>query len=305
MNRPRRAKRWLRPVSAAAMAVVALAGCVSLEPPTPATSASPGASATGATPREPTIEFAALIGSWVVTSTGTEELGAVLRIAPNGLSLWRGCGQSSGEWSANNHGLFVGEITSPGPACPRGTTSARNVPWLAEVVAYVPVQTGWALLRTDGTIAARLVPGGSPTPDPNVIATEADPPVATPEFRAAHQPAVPLPASLVPATHSRLVGSWVAVTTSQRATEGPRRAGFVLHADGTYTGADGCNASSGRWSVGDGGAIVATRGPTTAIGCDNVDARAWLSGAAWAAFDGDVLVLVDRTGAEAGRLTRA
>lgn len=301
----RRATRATASIALLAVVGLALASCATEDPPGgPRAGPGSGSSAPGVQSREPTMEPFALIGSWVVSLADGEELGAVLRISPSDLSLWRSCGHSSGTWNANHHGLFVGEITSPGPGCPRDTTPPYNVPWLSDVVRYVSVQTGWALLRSDGTIAARLAPGGAPTPVPDVIASAADPPVATDEFLAAHAYPLPLRSGLRPATHDRLLGSWLAVVPSSRPSE-LAPPGLTLEDSGDYIGSDGCNSSSGRWAVGDGGAIVATWGPTTLIGCDNVDARAWLATAAWAAFDGDVLVLVDRAGKETGRLTHA
>jgi hypothetical protein len=57
--------------------------------------------------------------------------------------------------------------------------------------------------------------------------------------------------------------------------------------------------------VGEAGAILASIGARTVIGCDIVPVVDWLSGVRRVGLDGADLVLVDRTGKELSRLTRA
>lgn len=52
------------------------------------------------------LDATALVGLWRVEATG-EEAGAVLRLAADQMSLWRGCGVLLGGWRANSEGLFV------------------------------------------------------------------------------------------------------------------------------------------------------------------------------------------------------
>ncbi|MFC6020815.1 hypothetical protein ACFP2T_32180 [Plantactinospora solaniradicis] len=78
-----------------------------------------------------------------------------------------------------------------------------------------------------------------------------------------------------------------------------------LGADGGWSGSDGCNRQSGRWVAGRAGALLATMGPSTLIGCVNVAVGSRLGNAWRAGLDGDVLVLLDPVGGETGRLRRA
>lgn len=71
---------------------------------------------------------------------------------------------------------------------------------------------------------------------------------------------------------------------------------------GSWTGSDGCNGLGGRWSVGAGGELLATAGPETTIGCENVAIAQWLTTAVTAALDGGTLVLLDAAGTAIGRL---
>ncbi|KAA1013826.1 META domain-containing protein [Pseudonocardia sp. EV170527-09] len=61
--------------------------------------------------------------------------------------------------------------------------------------------------------------------------------------------------------------------------------------DGTWTGSDGCNGQSGEWTLGGDGALRATAGPSTLIGCENVPVARWVSGAVRVETDGDALLL--------------
>jgi META domain len=107
----------------------------------------------------------------------------------------------------------------------------------------------------------------------------------------------PVPASLTPATRETLLGTWLPADGSGR--RAPHPPSITLTADSRYTGGDGCNGSQGRWGAGAAGLIIATSGLSTLIGCDDmVQVPSWLAGAARAAFDGPVLVLLDRTGHE-------
>ena len=161
------------------------------------------------------------------------------------------------------------------------------------------------LLSRDGTVVARLRPGGRPTPGPNLAPELADPPTLTPALTAWLAPAAPLPASLTAATRAQLVGSWVAAGP-RPSTSGMTRtpAGATLRDDGTYSATDGCNEMSGRWGA-DADGLVVTSGASTLIGCDNVDVPGWLGTATRAGFDGAELVLVDKDGHELGRLVHA
>ena len=78
-----------------------------------------------------------------------------------------------------------------------------------------------------------------------------------------------------------------------------------LRADGSYQGSDGCNASMGRWVSGPDGAVLATSGAMTLVGCHNLYVTGYLVDAHAAGFVDGVLVLVADDGTETGRLRRA
>ena len=100
-----------------------------------------------------------------------------------------------------------------------------------------------------------------------------------------------------------LSGRWVPVVSrSDRWHETP----YVQFAqDGTWRGTDGCNGLSGRWSVDSDGGFEASSGPSTLIGCDNVNLGRWLTQTQTVQLDVDVLVLRDAKGSEIGRLQRS
>lgn len=101
-----------------------------------------------------------------------------------------------------------------------------------------------------------------------------------------------------------LVGRWI---PADGAGSGALKPPFVeLAAGGTYTGSDGANGTRGTWSSGPDGALEVTLGPSTRMaGPDMVPVPLWFANATRARFDGEVLVLLEADGAEAGRLRRA
>jgi hypothetical protein len=129
----------------------------------------------------------------------------------------------------------------------------------------------------------------------------------------ASTPAAPLQAGLRPADAASLLGRWVPDESAgppPRVREGhaplrPRRAFVELSPGGRWAGSDGCNGVGGRWIAGADGALFATAGPQTLIGCLDLRVDHWLTGSRQAGFDGDVLVLLDAAGHELGRLRRA
>jgi hypothetical protein len=285
-------------VALAALAVIVLAACgQETAPPT----SSPSASASRAPAADPT----ALVGSWLVTDAKGAEPGTVLRVADD-LSLWQACGYLMGSWRAGGVSLFAASLDGGDPGCvpEKGDPTPS---WLAAAADYAVDASGVTLLAADGTVVARLRAGGRPTPGPNLLPSLADPPVLTDALRTQLAAGKPLPSSLAPATRAALVGSWVSALPrpSSSGLSHDVTPEITLHADGTYTGTDGCNGTSGRWNADDSGALVVTSGPSTLVGCDNVAVGQWLAAATAAGFDGKVLVLVGKDGAETGRLTRA
>lgn len=242
----------------------------------------------------------ALIGLWSVTGAAGEEADAVLRIAPESLSLWRDCGTLMGAWQADTGGSFVADVDSSA-GCPASEPLAPQ--WLRGATAYRVAGKERVLLDGHGEPVARLLPGGRPKPNPNVAPQEAQPPVVTDEIRRALARSADLAPGLVAPGRDALVGRW-------SPEDGPDRAFLEFRADGSWVGSDGCNGLGGRWVAGADGALLATSGPSTLIGCDNVPVGAWLVNARRAGLDeaeadGERLVLVDATGKELGRLRTA
>lgn len=237
----------------------------------------------------------ALIGMWSVTAAEGEEKGSVLRIAPEGMSLWRDCGTLMGNWRADTAGLFVADMYGSTGCAPETPMPG----WLRAAVAYQIEGDERVLLDDQGKPVARLLPGGKPAPNPNVAPEEAQPPVVTDEARRSLARAAALPAGLSAAERGALVGRWV--PEGSRGL-GAKRAYVELRADGDWKGSDGCNGLGGRWGAGQDGSLLATSGVSTLIACDNAPIGEWLSAARRAGLDGETLVLVDAEGKELGRL---
>jgi hypothetical protein len=244
----------------------------------------------------------ALIGSWRVTEARGEEPGAVLRVAAGELALWRRCGKTSGSWRANVEGLFVGDLDGTPAACDIDAPSFVPA-WLRQAARFRIEADARLLLDRRGGVVARLLPGWRPTAGAEGAGPDAEPPVVDDKIRAEFRPAAPLPAGLVAAAPGQLVGRWV--PADGRGSKSLRPALAELTAEGEWHGSDGCNGLGGRWAAGAGGTMLAVTGPSTLIGCDNVNIGGWLSDVARAGFDGDLLVLVDRSGTELGRLKAA
>lgn len=249
----------------------------------------------------------ALIGLWTITEAD-EEKGAILRLAER-LTLFRACGYIAGTWRASADGLFVGHTASGGPGrrpgvtptgpCASGPGDVTTPGWLRRVSGFRQDGDAQLLLDEQGETVARLVPGARLTPGPNLDAMGTAPPVVDDDARRVMAPASPVPTNLRPAVRSDLPGRWVA------AEDLWNDAAFVEFApNNEWHGSDGCNAQGGRWVFGSAGALLATDGPSTMIGCDGMLVGLWLRHTYRAGFDGDVLVLLDQTGKEVGRLLR-
>lgn len=245
------------------------------------------------------VDPVALIGAWEVAETGeTGEPGDhSIRLALGQLRVWRECGTVTGTWRAETSGLFVAD-TSGGSA---GCTSAGEpaAPGWLDRASYFQLEGETpVLLDAQGELTARLLPGAELAPEPDLAASEVEPPEVTDEVREALAPAAPLPPELAPAGPDTLAGRWAPADAGSPAY-------LELAAGGDWQGFDGCNEFEGRWTAGSDGAIVAVMGPSTMMGCDNIPVGGWLAGAARAGLDGDVLVLFDLRGEEVGRLQPA
>ena len=101
----------------------------------------------------------------------------------------------------------------------------------------------------------------------------------------------------------KLAGRWIAVvTTSNRWTETP----FVrFEVDGSWQGSDGCNDQAGRWSTSSNKAFEASNGPSTQIGCDNVEVGSWLAAARSVELEGNLLTFRGADNSKIGQLLRS
>lgn len=234
-----------------------------------------------------------LINLWRVTDAAGESEDTWLRIDTHQFQLWRGDTLIFGDWDATDRVFLAHPYGASGPGVD------MTIQWLAEPVALHRDHGGWELVDESGRTVATLTLDGAPEPIPTAADFFAEPPVVNDETREALQPPRPLPAGLTPATPEAIAGRWV--PASAAFTTDPH---IALEPDGTWTGSDGCNLSGGVWAVTHAARLLATFGGSTQVGCPGELVPSWLSEAARAGFDGDVLVLVSRDGTELGRLRR-
>jgi hypothetical protein len=283
-------------VLVAALLIAPLAGCA--DRAGPGGPAGPAAPPPSSAPVEQT-DPVALVGFWTVTPTGPPvEGGVVVRLGDQDLRVFLGCGQMLGSWRADPTGLFVAEVDGTSGCMAADPVKPR---WLSGAAAFRVDGEERVLLDAQDRTVARLSPGGRPPAGVEVAPDDLKPPRVTDETRRAFAPAAALPAGLRPATDETLIGRWLPADGTPDSPTPP----FVEFVrGGQWRGSDGCNGQGGRWAAGEAGALLATSGPSTLIGCDNVPVSAWLSPARRAGFDGAELVLLDAAGKELGRLAR-
>ncbi len=248
------------------------------------------------------LDVSSLMGNWFVTGNGVEpELMATVDAGE--FRVWQKCGAAFAQWRASTSGLFASGISSWSGSC----GDRPDLPWLDTATGWQPDGDGIALVAGDGSTLARLAPGATPKADKNTAGSLADPPVVTDEIRTLLNASPSMGAGITASgTRASLVGVWIAVLPSPRPSTqySPRNPpGVTLKTDGSWSGSDGCNGAGGRWNA-DEGRVIASSGPQTLIGCDNIDAPGWFARAWLAGFDGDVLVTFDQDGKELGRFTR-
>jgi len=244
-----------------------------------------------------------LVGIWRVTATG-ERRTPIVSVSSLGLVLWASCGWISGEWNANQQGMFVGILDGGVPACLLGTRSNANLnPRWVTASAYRHNGRDELLLGANGLVLARLVPATVPPALAKTQLPEYVHPVVTPRLRKVLlRVNSPLPSGLEPAEGRQVVGRWI---PANRHTGHWQRAPYLsFNTDGRWSGSDGCNGLGGRWSVGHDGTLIVVSTASTLVGCNNVDVGEWLSEATRAAFQGPTLVLVDAAGETTGRFRR-
>ncbi|SCG72154.1 META domain-containing protein [Micromonospora humi] len=247
-----------------------------------------------------------LIGSWTIVDVADPGAGTILRLADRDLDLIGSrCGTLGGSWRASSDGTFLADIFTAATAAVEGipgcAKASQETPgWLRRVTAYQFDRAGLpVLLDARAQPVARLIPGATPTPEPDKADDALEPPVLTDEARRALTPAVALPGRLVPVDRHRLTGRWVPLS-------GHRAAYVTFTADGEWHGSDGCNDESGRWITATSGTLLTTTRGTTLVFCaDSVSVGGWLTTARRAGFDGHILVLLDAQGTETGRLLPA
>ncbi len=252
-----------------------------------------------------------LIGLWHLDAPG-EEAGAVLRIGLD-LSVWRRCNEEWGGWAADRDGTFVADLSGYSYACagPKPTAPPKpDVPAPPPPPAWLVQARGWrvegpqrTLVDADGAVVARLTPGASIAPRPDVAPQQWAPPQIDAELRQRLRAAAPLPVALRPATRASIVGTWRPEPTGG-ATLPPSPPFVAFKVDGTWRGSDGCNEQSGRWNLGSGGALLLISGGSTLIGCGGQEAAPRINEARRLGFADAVLVLVSVDGTSIGRLMK-
>lgn len=240
----------------------------------------------------PTARPSELVGLWKVSGARGEVPATWLRLDVDDLLLFRPCGELMGSWRAAGS-AFVGSIDGWSSAC-----TARNpeAPWLDDTRAYRVDGDGVVLLDADGDVVATLTTDGAPVTTGDIAADLTGVPTPAPSALAVLDRAAVLPQAHG-ATAAELEGAWAPV-----GFDGETEPGVTFDADGKYVASDGCNGTTGRWSVTDRGAFVATSGPTTLVACVGVGVGTWVAEARSVAWEGSELVLRDVVGSELGRL---
>ena len=277
-------------------------GCGSSAAPSPGPNV-PGPTTSSAATESP----GALIGMWRVVGAAGEPADTVLRLSfGQGLDLivFRDCGEFSGGWQAGKSGAFVGSADGFSMACLKSVPHGDPTPgWLASARAYRVRGSERDLLAANGTVVARLLPGGKPRPAPDLIKTLLQPPTLDPATAQKLQVVPrPLPAGTTPATPTTLPGKWLPESTLTPASGKMAYAEFT--SDGSWKSYDGCNGGGGRWALGPAGEFVSTTGATAGVGCAGPVVDIPVDKARRAAVVANVLTLYDAAGKLVARLTR-
>jgi hypothetical protein len=243
---------------------------------------------------------------WRVTAAG-EPADTVLRLSspdPLGLILFRDCGEFSGGWAAGTAGAFIGSVEGWDMACMNYVKGDSATPaWLANARKFRVQGDERDLMAANGTVVARLLPGGKPRPVQNLIRSLQQPPTLDPaaaeKLRAAPRP---LPAGVPPATSVTILGKWK--PDHSRPGQNGKEPFAEFDADGSWKSYDGCNGGGGRWALGPAGEFVSIAGATAGVGCAGPVTDIPLEQVRRAAVAGDVLTLYAANGKLVARLTR-
>ena len=300
-----------RPFLAAVITVALIgtvAGCAH-DATASASATASSSTASASTSARVTLDPQKLIGTWIVTNTGTAADGTT--VALDWPQAYRGeatitadCGTIRGEWAANKIGEFIGKVTEWTTSCDNdsdGDTESGQpvqlIAWLSTATAYTYPTTTQAttveLSNSAGANIATLVELQGSSGSARASAS-ADPSASA----SASASASTSPSSAV--TVSEVVGKWV---QAHRPQEAPTPPFLQFTSDGTWSGSDGCNSGAGRWLLTDDGGILATSGPTTLITCTGmVDLGRALVQARSITVRNDSLYLWDANGALIVRL---
>lgn len=325
---PARSRRRVLPAVLAAACVLALAlgGCSDpAAPSSRAGSASDSSSASASA----AVDAGVLARTWVVTDTGTAADGTTVvfdaTAGTHGTAvITAACGTIRGRWAANDLGRFLGAVQSWSARCDAEQTGSTDAGLPAQLVAWYTTATTFEPVTSPSSPAgsgtgSAGAPSASASPDTMSgddgsatirLANSAGAQIATlvalqgsATGSGAPVSPVPDPSSSAPgfsvqpdarAGETAIVGKWVQRGRPQTAPTPP----FLDFAsDGTWTGSDGCNSSSGRWLMDGTGAVLATSGPSTLVGCAGMaDLGAALTQAAHIGILDGTLLLLDQDG---------
>jgi hypothetical protein len=242
-----------------------------------------------------------------VTDATGEPADSVLRLSAGegfGLLLFRDCGELDGAWQASASGAFVGSINGFDQACLKMVPDGDPTPgWLARAQGYRLRGTERDLLAADGTLVARLLPGGKPRPAPQLIGSLQQPPTLDPATtQKLREVPAPLPAGTTPATATTIVGKWT--PDPKPASTNGKEPFLQFDADGEWTDSDGCNGGGGRWALGSDGEFLSVAGAIAGVGCNGPVTEIPVDHTKRMAISGGVLTLYAADGHVLMRLTR-
>jgi hypothetical protein len=266
--------------------VFALAGCGN----------APGGEAS----RDGAVSPADLIGVWTLAGTPLPA-GTVVTVWEHEIRLWRACGSGTIDWIASADGRAAGRVSSWSSRCRK---FEDQFAWVEQVRTFRAVGTERELVGADGQALARLVPGGVPTPGDDILASEAEIPVATDAQRSAYAaPAPEIPEGMSVATTEQMIGTWELEGGGIANPDGSR-ASVEFKAEDRWGGTDGCNGTGGLWLLDADGTLVTSSGFQNLVGCASAESAPGpsVTSASAAAFDGPTLVLLGSDGVTLARL---
>jgi len=242
-----------------------------------------------------TVDPIELIGVWRVTNAAHEGDSTWLRLADD-LMLWNDCGVAGGSWTARND-AFLAEINSGHSGdCAFGSEFPAD--WLTGATGYGYIDGQLALLDAEGERLATLTIDGNPPTSENYLDEFTEQPDIDEVREYIVSEVEPLPADALPV--QSLVGKWIPTDAT-----GNTDPFLEFLPNGSYSGSDGCNGVGGRWVAGSNGALLATSGASTMMGCDGSSVPHSISMATTVGMVGDELTLYDADGAVLGALVAA